>query len=224
VGGWLLIDGPVPTEGVVAHNRTTQGSYTPILHEGRGGYEWWVLEACKPGSPAPPDLKAFAAGRARDFAEPLPSLIARTPPEHMQHWEIRDRKPRKQWSKGRVTLLGDAAHPTSPYAAYGAGMSLEDAYFLARELDAVDIADTPAVRSALQAYEDRRKPHTAKMSQLAWMNGKLFHRVPRPLRPLRDLVFDHTPLLQKVIGDQMPGDILAQLADIEDPDPARTAT
>jgi 2-polyprenyl-6-methoxyphenol hydroxylase-like FAD-dependent oxidoreductase len=37
-----------------------------------------------------------------------------------------------------VTLLGDAAHPTSPYAAYGAGMSIEDGYFLARELQACD--------------------------------------------------------------------------------------
>jgi 2-polyprenyl-6-methoxyphenol hydroxylase-like FAD-dependent oxidoreductase len=33
----------------------------------------------------------------------------------LQRWEIRDRPPLKQWSKGRVTLLGDAAHPTSPY-------------------------------------------------------------------------------------------------------------
>ncbi len=76
------------------------------------------------------------------------------------------------------------------------------------------------MRQALQAYEDRRKPHTAKMSQLAYYNGKLFHHCPRVLQPLRDLVFDHTPLLQKVIGDQMPGDILAQLAEIEDPQPA----
>ena len=63
VGGWLLIDGPVPTEGVVAHNRTTQGSYTPILHEGRGGYEWWVLEACKPGSPASAGPQGVRGGR-----------------------------------------------------------------------------------------------------------------------------------------------------------------
>ena len=223
LGGWLLIDGEVPSEGVVAHNRTTQGSYTPILHEGRGGYEWWVLEACRPGSPPPADLKAFAAERARGFAEPLGSLIAATPPEHMQRWEIRDRKPLKQWSKGRVTLLGDAAHPTSPYAAYGAGMSIEDGYFLARELDAVDLGDTAATRRALQAYEDRRKPHTAKMSQLAWLNGKMFHRLPAPFRPLRDLVFDHTPLLQKVIGDAMPGEILAQLAEIEDPKPRQAS-
>jgi 2-polyprenyl-6-methoxyphenol hydroxylase-like FAD-dependent oxidoreductase len=126
----------------------------------------------------------------------------------------------KQWSKGRTTLLGDAAHPTSPYAAYGAGMSIEDGYFLARELAAVDIADTDQVRTALQGYEDRRKPHTAKMSQLAYNNGRIFHHLPRPLQPLRDLVFDHTPFLQKVIGESMPNDIVSQLAEIEDPQPA----
>ena len=209
----------MPTEGVVAHNRTTQGSYTPIMHEGRGGYEWWVLEACEPNSPGPSDLKAFAAERAKGFAEPLPSLVERTPQEHMQRWEIRDRKPLKQWSKGRVTLLGDAAHPTSPYAAYGAGMSIEDAYFLARELDAVDVADTAAVRGALQAYEDRRKPHTRQVSQQAYYTGKIFHRTPRLLRPLRDLVYDHTPLLQKIVGDATPAQILSQLDEIEDPVP-----
>ena len=211
VGGWLYVDGEIPSEGVIAHNRTTQASYTPIRHDGRGGYEWWVLEACEPGSPDPPDLHAFAYARAKDFAEPLPSLIKASPHENMQRWEIRDRKPRKQWSKGRVTLLGDAAHPTSPYAAYGAGMSIEDGYFLAGELDAIDIADTTAVRGALKAYEDRRKPHTKSVTELAYMNGRMFHRLPRPLRPLRDLIFDHTPFLQKVIGEKMPGDILAQL-------------
>lgn len=73
---------------------------------------------------------------------------------------VGDRKPLKQWSKGRVTLVGDAAHPTSPYAAYGAGMSIEDGYFLASELERIlDVRDTAAVHAALQAYEDRRKPH-----------------------------------------------------------------
>lgn len=81
--------------------------------------------------------------------------------------------------------------------------------------------DTTAVRHALQAYEDRRNPHTSRMSQLACYNGWMFHRIPRVLRPLRDLVFDHTPLLQKVVGDQMPSDIVAQLAEIEDPSPVR---
>jgi len=52
--------------------------------------------------------------------------------------------------------------------------------------------------------------------QLAWMNGKLFHHTPRLLQPVRDFVLDHTPLLQKVVGDASPGEINKQLALIED--------
>ncbi len=44
----------------------------------------------------------------------------------------------------------------------------------------------------------------------------MFHRLPGPLRPLRDLVFDHTPLLQKIIGDASPGQILKQLGEIDE--------
>jgi 2-polyprenyl-6-methoxyphenol hydroxylase-like FAD-dependent oxidoreductase len=216
VGGYVFVEGPTPTEGVIAHNRTTQASYTPIRHEGRGGYEWWVLEACDPNVPMTEDLHDFAVRRTADFGSILRGLIQQTPREHLQRWEIRDRPPRKQWSKGRVTLVGDAAHPTSPYAAYGAGMSIEDGYFLARELAAIDIADTGATRGALQRYEDRRKPHTAWVTEQARFNGRIFHHTPRVLQPLRDLVFDHTPFLQKVIGETTPGHILRQLAEIED--------
>jgi 6-hydroxynicotinate 3-monooxygenase len=216
VGGYLFIDGSAPVEGVVAHNRTTQASYTPVRHENRNGYEWWVLEACEPGAPFTEDLLDFALRRSVGFSQMLRSLIEQTPREHMQRWEIRDRPPLKQWSKGRVTLVGDAAHPTSPYAAYGAGMSIEDGYFLARELLACNIEDTAAVRSALQRFEDRRKPHTSHISQQAFFTGKLFHRTPRWLQPLRDLIFDHTSLLQRIIGDATPQHILKQLSEIED--------
>jgi 2-polyprenyl-6-methoxyphenol hydroxylase-like FAD-dependent oxidoreductase len=214
VGGYLLWDGAAPTEGVIAHDRTTQCSYTPIRHDGQVGYEWWVLEACDPDAPPPPDLLGWAAERARHFSPTMRDLIARTPPGHVQRWPIRDRVPREQWSKGRITLVGDAAHPTSPYAAYGAGMSIEDGYFLAEELAAVDLADTAATRRALQAYEDRRKPHTARVVQQAYMTGKAFHHMPALLRPLRDLVYDHTPFLQKVVGNETPRHICAQLDEI----------
>jgi 2-polyprenyl-6-methoxyphenol hydroxylase-like FAD-dependent oxidoreductase len=214
VGGYLLWDGEAPTEGVIAHDRTTQCSYTPIRHDDQVGYEWWVLEACDPDAPPPPDLLGWASERARRFSPKVRDLIARTPPEHVQRWPIRDRVPRSQWSKGRITLVGDAAHPTSPYAAYGAGMSIEDGYFLANELAAVDMADLAATRRALQAYEDRRKPHTARVVQEAYMTGKAFHHMPALLRPLRDLVYDHTPLLQKVVGNETPRHICAQLDEI----------
>jgi 2-polyprenyl-6-methoxyphenol hydroxylase-like FAD-dependent oxidoreductase len=96
-------------------------------------------------------------------------------------------------------------------------MSIEDGYFLARELAACNMSNDQSVWTALQAYEDRRKPHTARVSQQAYYTGMLFHHTPQLLQPLRDFIFDHTRLLQKVIGDETPGHILKQLAEIEDP-------
>jgi 2-polyprenyl-6-methoxyphenol hydroxylase-like FAD-dependent oxidoreductase len=94
-------------------------------------------------------------------------------------------------------------------------MSIEDGYFLGVALRGVDLTDAAAVARALQAYEDPRKPHTARQVQMAWVLGKVFHHAPAPLRPLRDLVLDHTPLLQKVAGDSNPREITRQLALIE---------
>jgi 6-hydroxynicotinate 3-monooxygenase len=222
VAGYLFTDAVDPVT-VVAHDRTVQGSYSAIRHEGRSGYEWWVLDAFDPSVPFAGDLREHALRRARNFAGPLRSLIEQTPQEHLQRWEIRDRKPLRQWSKGRVTIIGDAAHPTSPYAAYGAGMSIEDGYFLAAELERVDLRNVSETRIGLQAFEERRKPHTSKVSQLAYYNGIVFHRLPAFLRPVRDLVFDHTPLLQKVIGDDMPAQILSQLAEIDAVEHQRSA-
>ena len=118
--------------------------------------------------------------------------------------------------KGRVTIIGDAAHPTSPYAAYGAGMATEDGYFLGRRLAGLDLTDHAAVAQALLDFEEPRRPHTARQSQTAYFLGQLFHHAPRPLAPVRDTVFDHTPFLQKVIGESTPGEILKQLDEIEE--------
>ncbi|MGP8000797.1 MAG: hypothetical protein ACLPKI_26265 [Streptosporangiaceae bacterium] len=46
--------------------------------------------------------------------------------------------------------------------------------------------------------------------------GPVFHHTPAPLRPLRDWVFDHTPLLQKTQGDRLPAHILTMMAEIND--------
>ncbi|ROS44076.1 FAD-dependent oxidoreductase [Amycolatopsis thermoflava] len=200
---------------VVSHDRTVQGSWTSIRHQGRDGFQWWVLTAHDAAAEFTGELHATATALAAGFADPLPRLIAATPPEHLQRWVLRDRKPLKQWSRGRATLVGDAAHPTSPYAAYGAGMAIEDGYFLGRRLAGVDLSGYVAVRRALEAFETPRKPHTARQSQQAWLLGKVFHHAPRPLRALRDLVLDHTPLLQKVVGESSPGEILDQLDEID---------
>jgi 2-polyprenyl-6-methoxyphenol hydroxylase-like FAD-dependent oxidoreductase len=217
-GGFTLTDVPGTQQNmsVLTHSATVQGSWTSIRHKGRDGHQWWMLAATDPDAPAPADLRAAAAAFAAGFPAPLPGLIEATDPANVQRWVLRDRPRLKQWSKGRATLVGDAAHPTSPYAAYGAGMSIEDGYFLGKVLRGVDLTDLAAVRAALQAYEDPRKPHTARQVQQACMLGKVFHHTPALLRPLRDLVFDHTPFLQMVAGDTNPKEINKQLALIED--------
>jgi salicylate hydroxylase len=78
-------------------------------------------------------------------------------------WVLCDRDPMPGWSRGRVTLLGDAAHPTLPYLAQGACMALEDAVSLAdqvaqqtaREMGEIYHADGPAREARNQALAAR---------------------------------------------------------------------
>ena len=79
----------------------------------------------------------------------------------------------------------------------------------------MDLSDHAAVRQALDAFEAPRKPHTARQSQHAYVLGQMFHHAPRALQPVRDVILDHTPFLQKVVGESTPGTILTQLGEID---------
>jgi 2-polyprenyl-6-methoxyphenol hydroxylase-like FAD-dependent oxidoreductase len=218
IGGYTLdpIPGVPDHLSVVMHNRTAQGAWSPIRHQGRNGSEWWVLNAHDARTKFTADLKDYAVELSKGFIEPLPSLVAATEPEHIQRWQIADKPPLRQWAKGRVTIIGDAAHATSPYAAYGAGMAIEDGYYLGRKLGGLDLSDHAAVESALREFEAPRIPHTKLHSQMAYYMGQLFHRLPAPLRPIRDFINDHTPFMQKTTGDTIPRDLVKQLHEIEE--------
>jgi salicylate hydroxylase len=86
-------------------------------------------------------------------------------------WVLCDRDPVKDWSRGRVTLLGDAAHPMLQYLAQGAGMAVEDAVVLAREL-AQGQGDVPA---ALKRYQQARYMRTGQCQIWARLYGEFFH-------------------------------------------------
>lgn len=85
-------------------------------------------------------------------------------------WALMHRAPLDTWSRGRVSLLGDACHSTLPFLAQGAVMALEDAYILARALDAES-----DVAQALLRYENARKERTRRIVQGAADNTKRFH-------------------------------------------------
>jgi 3-hydroxybenzoate 6-monooxygenase len=86
-------------------------------------------------------------------------------------WVLCDRDPMPGWSRGRVTLLGDAAHPTLPYLAQGACMALEDAVSLADQV-ARQSEDIPA---ALSEYERIRLERTGSVQQTAREMGEIYH-------------------------------------------------
>jgi salicylate hydroxylase len=85
-------------------------------------------------------------------------------------WALLGREPLQCWTVGRVTLLGDAAHPTLPMMAQGANMALEDSVILARCLETY--GDVPA---ALQAYEAARIERTSRLVRAANDNAMRFH-------------------------------------------------
>jgi salicylate hydroxylase len=86
-------------------------------------------------------------------------------------WVLKVRDPMETWTRGKVTLLGDACHPTLPFLAQGAAMAIEDGYILARALE--KYAGDP--ERALQRYEDVRKERTARVVIGSAANTKRFH-------------------------------------------------
>jgi salicylate hydroxylase len=108
---------------------------------------------------------------ARDFAgwhEDLQVLIRNA--ENCFRWGLFDRDPMPAWSRGRVTLLGDACHPMLPFMAQGAVMSIEDGCILTACLDAIDDPE-----AALRMYESVRRERTADVQQMSRDNMKIFH-------------------------------------------------
>ena len=86
-------------------------------------------------------------------------------------WVLKVRDPMDTWSRGPVTLLGDACHPTLPFLAQGAAMAMEDGYMLAR---AMALCPTDAAQ-AFARYEAVRKARTARVVEGSAANTKRFH-------------------------------------------------
>jgi len=75
-----------------------------------------------------------------------------------------------KWTKGRFSLLGDAAHPMLPFVAQGAAMAIEDGLVLASCL-----STSKDIELGLNDYENRRKFRTAKAQKTASRNATIFH-------------------------------------------------
>ncbi len=103
-------------------------------------------------------------------------------PETWTRWSLCEVDTRPAWTKGPVTLIGDAAHAILPFSAQGAAMAIEDAAVLSKMID-----KHGATPQALQAYESARRPRIEKMTKLVKKNDWVYH-MGFPLRIARDLV------------------------------------
>jgi salicylate hydroxylase len=88
-----------------------------------------------------------------------------------RHWPLFARPPLKHWSRGRVTLLGDAAHPMLPFLAQGAAQAIEDAQALGDAFQHLGAS----VETAFVDYESRRMARAAKIVRNSRRQGDYFH-------------------------------------------------
>jgi salicylate hydroxylase len=114
-------------------------------------------------APGDPDmLRAEFAG----WDPRIEKLLAKV--ERTFRWALYDREPMPTWTKGRLTLLGDAAHPMLPHLGQGANQAIEDGMAFATILSRVDNARAP---EALRAYEQLRRGRVADVQRGARQNG-----------------------------------------------------
>lgn len=152
---------------------------------------WFAVKNAPPGGHAA-DESAAVRDLFRDWADPIPELLAATPPDRVFRNDIVDRPPTPVWSNGRAGLIGDAAHPTTPNFGQGGCMAIEDAVVLARQL-----AANPDPAEAWRAFAAERYRRTSGITHESWRFGKMAHLEGRVSCWLRDRAFG---LLLPLIG------------------------
>jgi salicylate hydroxylase len=116
--------------------------------------------------------------RFAEKCEPVRELLKKV--DAWKMWVLCDRPPIKNWSKGRITLAGDAAHPMLQYLAQGGNMAIEDAVCLANEIE----ASGRNYEAAFRKYQELRYLRTARVQIMARVYGEVYHAnaVVRELR------------------------------------------
>ena len=152
---------------------------------GRGRVYWGLSKNTQEGEHDVPTgaVKDALLELCAGWREPVEELIAATEKAAILRTDIYDRDPvRVRWGKGRVTLLGDAAHPMTPDLGQGACQAIEDAVVLARCLS----AERDPV-SALVTYQTLRAPRTRRVVETALRMGQLGQWKNPLARALRNL-------------------------------------
>jgi 2-polyprenyl-6-methoxyphenol hydroxylase-like FAD-dependent oxidoreductase len=128
---------------------------------------WFTSVNAPPGGPqGPGDHVDDAINHLSPWPETMQRLAAATPRGTILRNDVYDLRPISRWSHGRVTLLGDAAHATTPHLGQGACMAIEDAAVIARSL-----SDSTDIGAALARYEAARLTRCNRVTRLSRVFG-----------------------------------------------------
>ncbi|MBH8565507.1 FAD-dependent monooxygenase [Nostoc sp. CENA67] len=147
---------------------TFTGKYFLVIDQSQGDIFWsaGVVSPEKTLSSNAAEVKSRVEQLFADFAEPVQAIIEATDAEEIVERLICDRPPLQKWSQGRVTLLGDAAHPMIPAIGQGANTALEDAWELSQYL-----AHSSSLEDALTNYDNQRIQRTQVIQARSAIEG-----------------------------------------------------
>lgn len=149
--------GVPPTTAIEFHGRGKRFGLGPV---GLGRLGWWAT-ANKPNTD---ELSQLFKG----WHQPVLELIEATPPSSILKTHASDRLPSKLWGRGRMTMLGDAIHPTTPNLGQGGCLAMEDAMGLASCFEKYG-----ATEETLRKYERLRYKRTAALSKYSRYYGSV---------------------------------------------------
>ncbi|MFN3402782.1 MAG: FAD-dependent oxidoreductase [Cytophagaceae bacterium] len=134
-------------------------------------YWFAVATAAQGGSDNKSGLKNYLLEKYKDFHPFVSRLIECTSDDKILRTDISDLKRLSNWSKGRVCLLGDASHATTPNMGQGGGQGVEDAYYFSNFLNICkDYSKT------YEVFENERRKKVDYVVNTSWTFGKLAHQ------------------------------------------------
>jgi 2-polyprenyl-6-methoxyphenol hydroxylase-like FAD-dependent oxidoreductase len=131
---------------------------------------WWATRRAPAGQQESPGERKAALERSfAGWSFGFPEALAATPPGAILKNDLHDRPALRTWSAGRVTLLGDAAHPTTPNLGLGGCMAIEDGLVLARAFAECD----GEFGRAFAQYERERRVRASRVVRASYAFGRL---------------------------------------------------
>ena len=133
-------------------------------------------------------MRSHAESIFHSFFPQWIALLEQTRPDEILRTDISDLKPLKKWSFGRVGLIGDAAHATTPNLGQGGAMAVEDALELAQSFDEFGLNG-----AAFERFEKRRREKVDWIVSASWSIGRICHYSNPIARSIRNALLMHTP-------------------------------